>query len=294
MSTPMKALAHVLMTNILPANFPLCPRALPQSVTRGLCALLLVALLPACVRQMPVGTPAPPQEAEAVWQRYAVLSDAQAAQKTYRLQMSLRYGTEGDTRRVTALLWGNSSQQLRLDVNAGVGATVAKIQDDGDHFLVYAPMENKAYFHQGSQKPLLDVGVPMPFGVTALADLLNGRYAAIFGNQPSGNGAEMTPGGNLVFHVEQGRIAGMLELNRDGLPVGWKDGERQGWSLQLGYEDGTTLPYKLEIAHGKTGKRAIVLIKERSTPATPFTPQQLRLILPEDTPVLPLRQFKQT
>lgn len=254
-------------------------------------ALLFLMLLPACAKQMPMGTPAAPQEAEAVWQRYTAICAAQEAQMPYRLQMSLRYGSEGDTRRVTALLWGNSSQHLRLDVNAGVGATVAKIQDDGDHFLVYAPMENKAYFHQGSQKPLLDVGVPMPFGVTALADLLNGRYAAVFGDSYSGT-AEMTPTG-LRFKVEQGRITGTLEVDQQGLPLRWKDADKQGWSLQVGYEDGATLPYKLEIAHGKTGKRAIVLVKERNTPSAPFTQPQLRLILPEDTPVMPLRQFKQ-
>lgn len=259
--------------------------------TRGIFALLFLLLLPACTKQIPMGTPAAPQEAEAVWQRYTALCAAQEIQKPYRLQMSLRYGTEGDTRRVTALLWGNTSQQLRLDVNAGVGATVAKIQDDGDHFLVYAPMENKAYFHQGSQKPLLDVGVPMPFGVTALADLLNGHYGAIFGDSYSGT-AEVTATG-IRYKVEHGRITGTLEVDNQGLPLRWKDMDTQGWSLQLSYEDGATLPYKLEIAHGKTGKRAIVLVKERNWPSAPFTQPQLRLILPKETPVLPLRQFKQ-
>ena len=273
---------------------------------RALSLGLLLAsalLLSACAKQISVGTPAPAQEAHSLWQRYAAVCAAQEAQRPYRLQMSLRYGAEGDTRRVTALLWGNTSQQLRLDVNAGVGVTVAKIQDDGDHFLVFAPTENRAYFHQGRQKPLLDVGVPMPFGVTALADCLNGRFGAVFGTQYDGT-PQLRPRGNVVFALQRpksekdagkgGVLHGTLELNAEGLPVFWKDGDAQGWSLQLGYEDGKTLPYKLEIIHAKTQKRAMVLVKEHTNPATPFTRQQLRLTLPEDTPVLPLQQFKKT
>ena len=255
--------------------------------------LLGMTLLTGCAKQIPVGTVAPVQEAAALWQRYQAVCAAEDMPRPYRVQMSLRYGTEGDTRRVTALLWGNNSGQLRLDVHAGVGATVAKIQDDGENFLVYAPMENKAYFHAGGQKPLLDVGVPMPFGVGALADLINGRFGAVFGTHSVGT-AYLRPNGNVAYGIEEGRVAGTLELNALGLPVAWKEAQPQGWALHLGYEDGATLPYKLEITHGKTQKRAVVLIKERVFPASPFTQPQLRLTLPEETPLLPLRQFKQT
>ena len=49
-----------------------------------------------------------------------------------------------------------------MDVMAGIGAVVAKIWESGDEFLVYSPTENRAFFHQGSNKPLLRVGVPVP------------------------------------------------------------------------------------------------------------------------------------
>lgn len=267
-------------------------RALPRTLTPVLVFMLMLMLLPACTKRIPTGTLAAPQEAQAVWQRYAALCAAHDVQKPYRVQMSLRYGTEGDTRRVTALLWGNNASHLRMDVNAGVGATVAKIQDNDDYFLVYAPTENKAYFHQGSQKPLLDVGVPMPFGVTALAELLNGRYGAVFGNSHSSS-AEMTSAGNMRYTVEHGRSTGTLELDNQGLPLRWQDKDTQGWVVQFGYEDGSPLPYKLDITHGKSAKRAVVLVKDRNWPTTPFTELQLHVILPEDTPLLPLRQFKQ-
>jgi outer membrane biogenesis lipoprotein LolB len=123
-----------------------------------LCAL---ALLCACARQPVMEAPSPEARArlEQTWQRYVAADDA-VAPAPYRLQLSLRFGTEGDTRRVTALFWGNGQRKLRMDVMAGVGATVANILEDGQHFLVFAPNERKAYFHQGANKPLLQVGVP--------------------------------------------------------------------------------------------------------------------------------------
>ena len=81
-----------------------------------------LALLCACARQ-PVLETSPENRAvlEQRWQKFAAVSSADKSEP-YRLQLSLRFGTEGDTRRVTALFWGNSERQLRLDVMAGVGA----------------------------------------------------------------------------------------------------------------------------------------------------------------------------
>ena len=93
-----------------------------------------LALLCACARQ-PVLETSPENRAvlEQRWQKFAAIGAVDKLDKAepYRLQLSLRFGTEGDTRRVTALFWGNSQRQLRLDVMAGVGTTVAKILEDG-------------------------------------------------------------------------------------------------------------------------------------------------------------------
>lgn len=98
-----------------------------------LCCFLLAC---ACAKQPSTADLGPEAQArlENRWQKFTGASDA-APLAPYRLQMSLRFGTEGDTRRVTALFWGNGGRQLRLDVMAGVGAVVAKILEDGQHFL---------------------------------------------------------------------------------------------------------------------------------------------------------------
>lgn len=104
-----------------------------------LCAAVLLC---ACAKQPPVelGTETQTQ-LESRWLKFTALSAAPAT--PYRLQLSLRFGAKGDTRRVTALFWGNSERQLRLDVMAGVGAVVAKILEDGQHFLVYSRGKTK-------------------------------------------------------------------------------------------------------------------------------------------------------
>ena len=221
------------------------------------------------------------------WQAFTALNAGAAA--PYRLQMSLRFGEEGNTRRVTALLWGNGGRELRLDVMAGVGTVVAKILEDGQHFLVYAPLENKAYFHQGATSPLLKVGVPVPFGLARLTALLTGHYAAAFGDSYS-EGALLADG-QAQFTLE-GTPGGRLTLDAAGLPVAWRETRADGWRMGIVYDDATPpLPRRLNLTHAN-GKRAILLVKERENPAAPFTQEQMRLTLPEGAPLLPLSQYR--
>ena len=260
---------------------------------RPIFALCLLLALSACARQPQSGAPAEPAAAEAVWKRYEAYCAAQDSPRPYRLQASLRYGKEGDTRRVVVLLWGNGNDPLRLDVMAGVGVTVAKICESGDEFVVYAPNEHRAYFHEGKEKPLLNVGVPVPFGVADLADALNGRFGVLFGTVRQGE-TTVRPDGNMVYSLGSGHTGGMLELDPQGLPVRWNDtgNKKKDWEIRVSYDETTPpLPRKLEITHAG-GQRAILLIKEREFPVAPFTDAQLRLIVPEGTQMLPLRQYR--
>lgn len=248
--------------------------------------LLLAATLAACARA-PLA-PVSEGESARAWQEMQAASDS--VKGPYRLQLSMRFGEEGDTRRVTGILWGNGDDALRLDVMAGVGATIAKIAEAGDDFLVYLPRENKAYFHQGANRPLLKVGVPVPFDLAQLADLLTGRFASVFGKEPAGG--EALADGGAIYELE-GALAGELRLNQRGYPVSWKQ-RSGGWQLDLGYDDEAPgLPDSLKLAN-INGKRAIVLVKEREATAAPFAPSQLELAIPAEVTPLPLEQFKTT
>lgn len=250
----------------------------------------MALFLCACAKQPPHPGAPEGKDAPLIAHRWQAYADASSGTVTpYRLQMSLRFGEEGNTRRVTALLWGNGGRELRLDVMAGVGTVVAKILEDGEHFLVYAPMENKAYFHQGAASPLLRVGVPVPFGLSRLTALLTGHYSAAFGDRHAG--AEMLSDG-MVRYALEGTPGGRLDLNAAGLPVAWNETSADGWRMEIAYDDGTPpLPRRLTLTHG-SGKRAILLVKERERPGTPFTSEQMRLTLPEGAPLLPLSRYR--
>ncbi|MDR3319486.1 MAG: hypothetical protein LBS77_00645 [Desulfovibrio sp.] len=247
----------------------------------------LAVLLCACAKpQLDDLTPEKQAEMETSLQKY--LASADIPSKPFRVQMSLRFGTEDDTRRVTALFWGNDEERLRLDVMAGVGVTAAKIIEDGQHFLIYSPNDNKAWFYQGATQPLLQVGVPIPFNLGHLADLLNGRYALVFGKE-CGNSDFLQDG--LLRCELTSKPGGDLTVSADGLPQVWREnGKGHGWKMQIFYsEDTPALPYRLNLTM-ENGKRAIVLVKDRENPARPFS--DVRLALPADTLLLPLAKYK--
>lgn len=256
---------------------------------KKLVLLCVALLLCACAKQPPHPGAPEGEDAAILAHRWQAYMDAGAvAQAPYRLQMSLRFGEEGNTRRVTALLWGNGGRELRLDVMAGVGTVVAKILEDGRHFLVYAPLENKAYFHQGAASPLFKVGVPVPFSLSRLAALLTGHPMAAFGDHYAGAG--LLPDG-MARYVLEGNPGGRLDLDASGRPVAWSEAAADGWRMEIVYDDGAPpLPRRLNLTHG-SGKRAILLVKERERPVTPFTQEQMRLTFPEGAPLLPLSRY---
>lgn len=242
--------------------------------------ILLVLLLCACGQKMTPPSEVPEASIAERWQKMQAMGDNQP----WRLQLSLRFGSEGDTRRVTALLWGNNEDSMRLDVQAGVGATIAKAVSEGDSFLLYSPQENKAYWHEGDNRPLLRIGIPLPFTLAQLADILNGRYGRVFGtNYLKAEAA----GSQLIAYTLEKKPGGQLELDAAGLPQKWQG---KDWRLTFSYAD-SYLPKSLRFT-AKNGKLAILLIKARETPKAPFTPAQMELVLPQGTEMLPLAAYK--
>lgn len=233
-----------------------------------------------CAAKAPV-TPEPENEAEGVLERYDAFSEKAAAQD-WRTTFSLRFGREGDTRRITGILWG-SGDALRLDAMAGVGVTIAKILDEGNRFLVYLPQENKAYEHPGPNRPLLKLGAPLPFTLPDLAALMDGNYSEVFGKTPEFTGFK---DGNYQFAVDEpGK--GVLELDRDGIPAAWMD---DVWTLKAAREEGTPFLRSLRLAN-KNGQTAVIIIKEREDAANGFSEKQMELPLPENTAILPLSEY---
>ncbi len=241
-------------------------------------------------------------DSDALWQNYA--KSAQSVTTPFRTQLSLRYGVEGSTDRVQGLLWGNSSQKLRLDIAAGVGVTMAKIFEDQREFIIYIPQEEKAYVHKGEEKPLFNVGVPMPLGLNHLVLILQGHYASVFGLAREGSPMPLAetdlvladrdelPAEAVAYTLEEGQFRGTLVLSPLGLPIYWQEDSTTGWTIALQYREHENIPYKLEIKHIASERKAVLIVKERASDLDLFTPEQMRLIFPKETTILPLEDLQ--
>lgn len=247
--------------------------------------LLLIILALLCCACAKIGPQTETPEKEIIQARWDLMETAPQL-SPFRIQFSLRFGEEGNTRRVTGILWGNDPENLRLDIMAGVGVVVAKISDSPDKFLLYSPRDNKAYVHDGAEKPLLKIGMPLPFNLQMLAALLEGQYGRVFGSSYAS--AEMEKNGNITYVLDQGP-KGTLEVSPEGLPVTWSQG-KGGWQMSIGPEENSRLPKSLKFINDD-GKRAIVLVKEREK-SEAFNHGQMELSIPESAPQLPLSKYR--
>ncbi len=252
---------------------------------RALLCVFCCALAVACASKP---TPPPPlsEAGEARWQ--ALLAhNPQPAPSV--VNGSLRFGPADDTRRVTFLWWNNGVPPLRLDVQAGVGATIARVHVEDDMVLVYLPQDKKAYVEADAPgKTLRSLGIPLPLSLGQLNDFFNGRYndalgrPSVISSRPSTQNSAQ-----VVYTIRSARGQTELDVSPDGLPVRWAG---EGWNLSIAYgQEG--LPNRLEgriaATTAKPEQRFVLLIKERQSAKT-FSAADLNFQLPEDTPVYSL------
>ena len=133
-------------------------------------------------------------DAASRWQAFVQRSSHPAAYDI--LSGSLRFGPANDTRRVTYLLWSSNTggpsvlddnghepagldaadripgatddeRTIRLEVNAGVGANVAKAVFENGQMLLVLPRDQKAYAGAETPETLRRLlGLPLPIGIS--------------------------------------------------------------------------------------------------------------------------------
>lgn len=246
---------------------------------KNLLLFCFIAALCACAKA-PVE---PLPETFDTWQKMVEISKTNSEIPS-RIQFSLRFGTEGNTRRVNALLWSNDNEAVRLDVSAGIGVTMAKVLDEPGNFIMVVPQENKAYIHNGKQRPLLRIGAPLPFDLSQLAHILAGQYTAAFGIEPE-NSENTAPSATYQLANPPG---GSLKIDQDGLPAAWNTAS---WKLSLFYRNDEKMPSELRLT-GLDGKIAVLLVKSREFSKDRFKDDQMSLEIPAGMRKLPLSEYK--
>lgn len=236
----------------------------------------------------PRGIPLEPEsDASSRWQAFAARSAAPAEYDV--LSGSLRFGPVNDTRRVTYLLWSGTpsdeetsdghepagldaadlgsetagdQREIRLEVNAGVGANVAKALFANGRMLLVLPQDQKAYSGEETPENLRALlGLPLPMRMNDLNDFLAGRYLSAL-DVPAPERYVTGDDGNIIYRY---RINGQdceLELNAEALPVRWSVAGH--WTLDLAYDEKDLLRRMDGRMNSSDGElRMVLLVKER-------------------------------
>ncbi len=278
-----------------------------------LLGLVLMAALSGCgPKGMPI---APESDAATRWQAFVERSSHPASYDV--LSGSLRFGPVNDTRRVTYLLWSSGTgassmlddkghepaglesadfdanapddaRTIRLEVNAGVGANVAKAVFENGQMLLVLPRDQKAYVGAETPETLRRLlGLPLPMRMTKLNDFLAGRYLSAL-DVPSPERYVTGGDGSIVYRYRQGGQDFELELDAHALPVRLSMGKH--WSLSIAYDD-QELPRRLDGSMDSDGTpmRMVLLVKERR-PAGTLTDASMNLDVPDSFAVYSLDQ----
>lgn len=248
-----------------------------------LCALLLAA--GGCAGLRPDASAPEQNAAPAAQERLDAFMAKRATPGPAALEGSLRFGTTGDTRRVTWLIWGNNADALRFDVQAGMGTLLAAAALKDGRLSLYLPDENRLI--QGEDAPdglLRRAGLDMPLSLKELYSVIQGDFSALLLN-PYIRAAETTDEGGIRLKLRSDSPqmpALTLELDARNLPVRWTI--PASWDVELrNGPDG--LPDKLDAVKkdrmsGETC-RVVLLIKNR-TEKEAFSERELSLQVPAD------------
>ena len=282
-----------------------------KNITLPLLCLALFTMLTGCgPKDLPL---TPESDAESRWKTFEQMSSRPVQYEL--LSGSLRFGPENDTRRVTYLLWSESNadndglldshgpagldaadsdpdmpgdtRAIRLEVNAGVGANVAKALFDNGRMLVVLPRDGKAYTGVESAENIRRLmGLSLPFSMNALNDFLAGRYLSAL-DVPAPERYLTGNDGNIIYRYRSEGRRCELELNAEALPVRWSMNGR--WTLNIAYGD-DALPYKLDgRTDGEEPLRMVLLVKERRSAST-LPAGNMKLNVPQDVAVYSLDQ----
>ncbi len=264
----------------------------------------------------PKGMPiAPESDAAARWQAFVERSARPASYDV--ISGSLRFGPVNDTRRVTYLLWSadtgapsllddqghepaglesadfkanspDDARTIRLEVNAGVGANVAKAVFENGQMLLVLPRDQKAYAGAETPETLRRLlGLPLPMRMTRLNDFLAGRYLSAL-DVPTPERYVTGGDGSIIYRYRRDGQDCELELNAEALPVRLSMGKR--WTLTMAYDD-RDLPRRLDGNTESDGKdmRMVLLVKERR-PADTLSDNGMQLSVPDNFAVYSLDQ----
>lgn len=263
--------------------------------TSMICMMCVVLFLSACSSKQRYSVSAPSSQATAVvvktdaitlWEQFILLKPISLSPKPYVLSGSLRVGYPNELRRVTYIMWSNGDLPLRVDFQAGVGASIASIEESTNQLRVFLPQNDAAYVldSKDTHKFLQHLGISVPFNFKELSVLLRGRFEVfsdaelldIIINEET---EDLTD--RYLYIVKLPKLFLEIRLNNKAMPVYFKINKE--WELAVAYDD-TDLPYKLTFHSLVSEYKGIMLVKDREIKKE-FTPDNLEVKFPAGIPI---------
>ena len=259
-----------------------------------LCAGLLVAILAGCMPK-PVLDPGADPAAWA-WQEFRARHLAVTPPPALLVRGSFTYTSpkpRSKTNRTVMLFFGDLGTPLRMDVQAGVGTSLAFIRESGEGILAFYPDRRTAYKHWDPVIGAQRLGLPFPFSMADLARLICGDFSTLV----SGVHSAVRPvnSAGFEYRFKKGRVT-TLVLDYMGNPVSMtgpltrpprEDGtKREGetWTITFGStgQDGLCSMLTVDLPDEENG---VLRIKSRELKLEPWPAESLNLALPDGTEV---------
>ena len=270
-------------------------RRLLTSLFAAVLAVLILAALPSCTVKKPVGvvqsTPG------AAWQVFRQQYCNPQKTPGMLVKASLYYSRLKPikrTNRTVVSMWGDFSGTMRLDVSAGIGKLLAHIREDKNGLLAFYPSERKAYTHVNPVLGATRLGMPFPFSLNELANVIFGDFSGLVPKEHGKDGREKT---NFVYQIDDSLVS-RITLDETGRPI-LLEGRTtkayetaQTWRLEINtYEEKAggkaPLPGKLTLILDN-GEKGVLRIKSRELKPAPWPARSIGLELPESVETIRL------
>jgi hypothetical protein len=256
---------------------------------RLIAAAALAFFAAGCAAMQPAPDGSAPDPGE-LWSSLTAPSAHEA--QAFSANATLYHTGQGETHRLGLQIWGDFSLPVRLDVQAGIGATVLMLRESAEDMLALYPSDETAVIYRDKRMAMAGLGLDTPFSLADLARFLAGRFDGILPDTYVSH--EITPDGLVVYTLAADSPVRTLAAGSGGL-IHSLGGE--GWSLVVERMASDTpepgWAERILIELSKESQAALIL-KSFETRQLPWSPRALDLDIPAGTGILETEQILKT
>jgi tetratricopeptide (TPR) repeat protein len=193
------------------------------------------------------------------------------------------------TNRMVMYFFGDLNGPLRLDVQSVVGTSLSCIRESWEELLAFYPDRRTAYRHRNPVIGAQRLGLPFPFSLACLAQLVCGDFGALVSTMHD----KVRPVNSMGFEYrfKKGRVTSLV-LDYMGNPVSMTgpltrpSREGETWTISFsGYSAEAPDLCSMLTLDLPEEENGVLRIKSRELKLEPWPAESLKLALPDGTEV---------